>query len=69
MLINDMSIVKNYEILSRFKYDSDHRVCKCKLQIENRIRYRGGKKKKIVNTIIPRCKMDENRTREKSINR
>jgi len=46
LLINDMRIVKNCQVLARFEFDSDHRVCRCQIQVENRIRYRNGRKKK-----------------------
>ena len=38
MLVNDISIVKNINVLSRFKFSSDHRIVRGTLIIPRRVR-------------------------------
>lgn len=60
MLINDMTIVKNVEVLSKFEFSSDHRAGRCHLQIPKRIKYRKGRKRvETKKVIIPVHKLEE----------
>ena len=59
-LINDARIVCNSEILSRFKFSSDHRIGRCRLKIPNRAKFKNYYKMKPKGkTIIPLHKKQE----------
>lgn len=60
ILVNDRSIVKNVQTLPSFKFASDHRLCRCKIRFQRRIKvmnYR--KKKEKAEVIVPIHKTQE----------
>ena len=52
LLINNLTIMKNSEILSRFEFSSDHRIGRCCLQIPKRSEYKKWKNKSTTKKMI-----------------
>ena len=59
MQIDDISLVKKQEVLSRFGYDSDHQICRGEIWIEKRVKSKRGGKESDGNLIIPQHRKKE----------
>ena len=54
-----MRIIKNIHTMPGLRFNSDHRMCRGKIQIEKRIKYRNYRRKeRITGRIIPSRRMD-----------
>lgn len=64
-LINNLTVVKDYSVLSKFEFSSDHRVGRCSLQLPikpKRLKYASIQKFRMNRVIIPEYKKHDANT-------